>query len=280
MDFKKELICNFGDPVWDNPTGEMVEAAFAYHGMNYRYVTTLVPKEKLKTAFEGVKAMGFKGFNCTIPHKVAIIEHLDGLGESAALMQAVNCVVERDGKYIGENTDGKGFLQSLKSIADPSGKNVVVLGAGGAARAVTVELSLNGVASIHIVNRSELRGQGLLELLQSKTNVNASFEIWNGDYKVPTKTDILINCTNIGLFPNHKQRVPVHMDSLHPRLIVCDLIVNPPKTVFLTEAASRGCTVLDGLGMLVNQGIIGIEYWSGQKVDAAPMRAKLQELFG
>lgn len=280
INFKKELIGNFGFPVWENPTEVMVEAAFAHHNMKYRYVTTEVHPKGLKAAFEGAKAMGYKGFNCTLPHKVAIIQYLDGLGESAELMQAVNCVVERNGKYIGENTDGKGFLQSLETVISPVGKNILIFGAGGAARAVSVELALSGAKHIQIVNRSDGRGKALLHLLQSKTQVDTQLDLWRGDYKIPPQTDIVINCTNIGLYPEVDQRVPIDLETLHENMVVCDLIVNPPHTRFLKEAASRNCKTLDGLGMLVNQGVIGIKYWSGVDVDPESMRKKLLEIFG
>ncbi|MEM7369123.1 MAG: shikimate dehydrogenase [Bacteroidota bacterium] len=278
LNFKKELIGNFGDPVWENPTEIMMEAAFAHHGMKFRYVTTEVPAQNLKAAFEGLKAMGYKGFNCTIPHKVAIIDHLDGLGESASVMEAVNCVVEREGKYIGENTDGKGFMESLRSVVDPAGKKVVIFGAGGAARAVSVELALAGVARMTIVNRTEERGQGLVDLLQNKTAVQVNLDLFNGDYEVAGDTDIVINCTSIGLYPNIHERVPVSLSSLRSNMIVSDLVINPPDTTFLKEAATRGCTILDGLGMLVNQGRIAIKYWSGIDADAAVMRKSMEDL--
>lgn len=277
---KKTLIGNFGFPVWENPTEAMVEAAFEHHGMDFRYVTTEVPSQNLKAAFEGLKAMGYKGFNCTIPHKVAIIQHLDGLGESAAIMQAVNCVVERNGKYIGENTDGKGFLESLMTVTDPKGKKVVILGAGGAARAVSVELTLAGASKITVVNRSEERGKGLIQLLNDHTDVETKFIAWKGDYSIPDDTDLLINCTNMGMYPNVDQRIPVDKESLKPGLIVSDLVINPPFTKFLKTAEDQGCTILDGVGMLVNQGRIGIKYWSGIDVDAEVMRNKIEEIFG
>ena len=279
ISFKTELIGNFGHPVWDNPTGEMVEAAFAHHGMNYRYVTTEVRAENLKPAFEGVKAMGYRGFNCTIPHKVAIIDHLDGLGESASIMEAVNCVVLRDGKYIGENTDGKGFLESISELTDPNGKKVVIFGAGGAARAVSVELALSDVKNMTIVNRSRERGEGLIDLLNRKTSADVSLVLWQGDYTIPEGTDIVINCTSIGLSPN-VVRVPVKKSSLKSGMVVCDLIVNPPHTPFLQEAGEQGCTTLDGVGMLVNQGKIGIKYWSGIDVDGSVMRKRIEEIYG
>lgn len=276
--FKKELIGCFGDPIWENPTEIMMEAAFKHHGMNYRYITTRVPADNLLAAFEGVKAMGYKGFNCTLPHKVAIIEHLDGLGESASVMGAVNCVVERDGKYIGENTDGKGYMESLREIVDPTEKNVVIFGAGGAARAISVELALAGVTNIIVVNRSADRGQTLVDLLNEKTPVSAQYVSLEGDYTVPEGTDIVINSTNIGLYPD-TSRVPVDVTSLKASMIISDVIPNPPKTRFIQEASELGCKTIDGLGMLVNQGKIGIQYWSGRDVDGAVMRKALEEIF-
>ena len=279
LNFKKELIGCFGSPIWENPTEAMMEAAFSHHGMKFRYVTTEVSANDLKTAFEGLKAMGFKGFNCTLPHKVAIIEHLDGLGESAKMIEAVNCVVERNGQYIGENTDGKGFLESLSKVIDPRGKNVILIGAGGAARAVSMELALAGAKSIVVVNRSEERGTNLVQLLEKKSSVMTSFHPLNGEFEIPDGTDILINSTSVGLYPNVQHCIPIKVSSLIPEMVVCDLIPNPPMTHFLKLAQSQGCTILDGLGMLVNQGKIGIKYWSGVDVDANIMREKLEELF-
>ena len=140
----------------------MVEAAYRHHNLDWRYLTIEVGPDDLEDAVKGAKAMGFQGFNCTIPHKVKVIDYLDGLGESASLMGAVNCVVRKDGKWIGENTDGKGFVSSLKELTDPKDKSVVIFGAGGAARAIGVEVALAGASAITIVNRSAGRGKNLL----------------------------------------------------------------------------------------------------------------------
>ena len=275
---KSVLIGNFGKPVWENPTEFMMEAAFRHHGMKFRYITTEVAEEDLEAAYHGVKAMGYKGFNCTLPHKQAIIPLLDGLGESAGIMEAVNCVVEREGWYIGENTDGKGYLESLQEITDPAGKKIVIFGAGGAARAITVELAIAGAAEIIIVNRSKERGRELSGLLCEKTAVKASYHKLEGDYSVPEGTDIVINATNIGLFPD-SSRVPVDLSSLNSDMIISDVIPNPPRTRFIQEAESIGCTVIDGIGMLVNQGRIALKYWSGVDVDSAVMRKTLEDIF-
>ncbi len=129
--FKQELTGVFGHPVAENPSQAMVEAAYRHHGLDWRYLTLEVRPDDLAAAVAGARAMGFAGFNCTIPHKVAVIEHLDGLGESAALMGAVNCVVRRGDQLIGENTDGKGFVTSLRELTDPAGKHLVLFGSGG-----------------------------------------------------------------------------------------------------------------------------------------------------
>ena len=237
-----------------------------------------MPPEKLADAVAGARAMSWAGFNCSIPHKVAVIEHLDGLGESASVIGAVNCAVRREGQYIGENTDGKGFLKSLQEVVDPAGKNLVMFGAGGAARAIGVECALAGAAHITVVNRSADRGNELVTLLNDKTPVTAVLESWDGDYTVPTGTDVVINATSIGL-ADAEAGLALDLDSLTAEMVVADVIPNPPRTKLVRDAEAKGCTVIDGLGMLVNQGITGIEYWTGETVDGNVMRARLEELF-
>ena len=280
LNFKQELTGCFGQPVAENPTQAMVEAAYRHHGLDWRYLTIEVAPEGLSDAVRGVRAMGFAGFNCTIPHKVAVIQHLDGLGESASLMGAVNCVVRREGKLIGENTDGKGFVESLRTLTDPTGKSVVIFGAGGAARAISVEVALAGATKITIVNRSTDRGTELVNLLREKVNVEADFVPWEGDYSVPDGTDVVINATSIGLFPDVDARIALDPETLKAGMVVADVIPNPPKTRLVRDATERGCKVIDGLGMLVNQGVIGIRYWTGVDPDPTVMRNALEEIFG
>jgi shikimate dehydrogenase len=257
----------------------MVEAAYRHHGLNWRYLTIEVDAADLGDAVRGARAMGFAGFNCTIPHKVAVIPHLDEIGESARLMGAVNCVVRRGDRLVGENTDGKGFVCALQTLTPITGRRVVLFGAGGAARAIGVELALAGAAAIAVVNRSVDRGKELRELLQSRTSVNATFVPWHGDCVVPEGADVVVNATSIGLFPDVDARLALNLNSLRPGMIVADVIPNPPRTRLLREAAQRGCRVIDGLGMLVNQGVIGIQHWTGITPDAAVMRRALEEIF-
>ena len=277
--FLHELVGSLSQGADGNPTVAMVEAAFRHHGLHWRYINMEVSPANLGTAVKGAKAMGFRGFNCSLPHKVSVIAHLDGLGQSAAVMGAVNCVVLRDGRLIGENTDGKGFLKSLQSMIDPQGKSVVLFGAGGAARAIAVELGLAGVRHITIVNRSEQRGAELVNVLREQLQLEAQLVVWSGDYTVPEGTDVVINGTSIGLY-DPEARLAIDLDSLRPGMIAADVVFNPVRTRFLTEAAARGCRPLDGLGMLVNQGIVGIQYWTGIDPQPEVMRQALESVMG
>jgi len=277
--FQQELVGVFGHPVAENPTQVMVEAAFAAMGLDWRYLTVEVRPDDLAGAVAGARAMNWRGFNCTIPHKVAVIAHLDRLSPAAEAIGAVNCVTIRGGELVGDNTDGKGFLQSVSALRPVAGCHAVVLGAGGAARAIAVELAMAGAARLTVVNRDPGRGQTLAELVGRVAGVPASYVGWEGDYPVPDDADLLVNATSIGLFPDVEARVPVTVGSLRPGTLVCDVIPNPPTTRFLREAEGRGCQTLDGLGMLVNQGVIGIRLWAGQEPDPVTMRHALESVF-
>ena len=173
--FLSLITGSFSTPAAENPTVAMVEAAYEHHHINARYLNCEVAPEALGDAVCGARAMGWIGFNCSMPHKVTVIKHLDGLGSSAALIGAVNCVVRRENQYIGENTDGQGFLTALRTVADPAGKVIVLFGAGGAARAIAVETALAGASSITIVNRDPTRGSELVALLNEKTAGEGEF---------------------------------------------------------------------------------------------------------
>ena len=153
-----------------------------------------------------------------------------------------------------------------------------MFGAGGAARAIGVETALAGVGKITIVNRSEDRGRELVELLNTKTPADADLVVWEDDYSIESEADIVINATSIGLFPDVDARVSLNIDSLSASMVVADVIPNPPKTRLIRDAAERGCTVIDGIGMLVNQGVISIKYWTGVDADPGVMRTKIQKV--
>lgn len=279
--YRHEIVGVFGDPVDENPTILMFEAAFKAKGLHWRYQNFHVRAEDLGAAMAGLRAMHFRGINLTIPHKIEVLRHLDRITPEAALIGAVNTVVRDGDLLIGANTDGKGFLMSLKLNAnfDPADRRVVVLGAGGAARAIAVELALAGARRITIVNRTAQRGETLAQLINDKTSARAEFVQWLGDYTLPEDADIVVNATNIGLYPRMNDKPGVNMDSIKPDMLVCDVVPNPPRTRFLIEATAKGAKTLDGLGMLVYQGAIAFTMWTGQDAPIDVMRQALSEVF-
>ena len=216
-----------------------MEKLFSHHGLEWRYLTLEVLPENLGDAIRGIRALGFRGANITKPHKVPVIEYLDRLSDAAAQIGEVNRIT-RDGKQlIGENTDGKGFLQSLRGSIDPRGTRIVLLGAGGAARAIAVELALAGAAAITVVNRSAQRGQSLVDRINERTKAPATFLPWEGDFRVPADTDVLVNATSIGL-NDAAARVPLNFDDTSRSLVVADVIASRPSRGWCVKAGSVG----------------------------------------
>ncbi|MDT3720686.1 shikimate dehydrogenase [Pseudomonas oryzihabitans] len=277
--FLSALTGSFATPAAENPTVAMIERAYRHHGIDARYLNCDVSSQRLGEAVRGARAMGWAGFNCSIPHKIAVLEHLDDIAPSAAIIGAVNCVVIRDGRLIGENTDGQGFLASLRTVIRPAGQRLVLFGAGGAARAIAVETALAGARSITVVNRDPAAGEELATLIATRTRAAATYARWDRAFPIPADTDIIVNATPIGLFPDTAAHLDLNTDSLRPGLVVADVIPNPPRTHLIRDAEARGCVTLDGLGMLVNQGVLSIKLWTGVQVDPGPMREALKEVF-
>jgi shikimate dehydrogenase len=278
--FLHQLTGSFAQPCAENPTVAMVEAAYRHHGLPWRYINCDVAPADLGQAVRGARAMGWRGFNCSLPHKVTVIDHLDGLAPSATIIGAVNTVVDREGQWIGENTDGQGFVQALRGVCDVRGQRVVLFGAGGAARAVAVELALAGAAHIDVVNRGVARGEELEALINARTPASAQYLAWGPAMGLPANSGILVNTTSIGLYPEVHEQLDIDWDTLKPHVIVADAIPNPPRTHLIRTAAERGCLTLDGLGMLVNQGAIAIRLWTGIEADRGVMRAALEKALG
>ena len=270
---------SFSTPAAGNPTVVMVEAAYRHHGIDARYLNCEVPPGGLADAVAGARAMGWAGFNCSLPHKVSVIDHLDLLAESAEVIGAVNTVVAADGDLVGHNTDGQGFVESLRTVVDPAGLDVVVLGAGGAARAVAVETALAGAASITVVNRNERRGAELARVVTAGTGVPAAHLPWTGAYAVPSGADVVVQATSVG-FGDGDAMPDLDLDSLREGLVVADVVVSPPRTALLRAAEARGAVTLDGLGMLVGQGALAVRHWTGVEPDRVVMRAAAAAALG
>jgi shikimate dehydrogenase len=278
--YRSQLVGAFGDPIDENPTGVMEEAAFAACGLDYRYLTMLVRREDLSSAMQAVRALNMRGVNLTIPHKVEAVRYVDTLSEAATIIGAINVVVNEDGHLYGDNTDGKGFLASLESEGVPvRGRTLTVLGAGGASRAICVECALAGAAAIHVFNHDRARGETLVALLNETTPTKADFISWEGAASVPPDTGILVNATSVGLYPHIDQKPDIRYDTIAGSMMACDVIFNDPNSLFLREARTRGARTIHGLGMLVRQGALNFTLWTGQPAPLDVMERTLRQEF-
>lgn len=277
--YRAELVGLFGNPVDENPTGPMMEAGFAAQGLNYRYITMKVEKENLKDAIAGIRAIGMRGLNLTIPHKIAVIPFLDELSPAAKIIGAVNSIRVQEGQLIGENTDGKGFVTSLMETGvELNGRIITVLGSGGAARAVAVECAISGAETVNIVARNEESGKELADLISEKTEAQGVYFTWKGSVPIPEGTEVLVNCTNVGLYPD-ENKPDITYEDIRKNMTVCDVVFNPPETKFLKEAKARGAATVNGLGMLVNQAALNYCLWTENMAPKDMMKEALLREF-
>ena len=276
--YRVKLTGVFGSPIDENPTVVMQEAAFAAQGLNWRYVNFLVEPAGLKAAFEGLRAMQFGGINLTVPHKVEAMKYVDELSDKAKLIGAINTVVNRDGVLYGDNTDGAGFVEGMKKKGiSLNGKTAVILGAGGASRASSVECALAGCSRILIVNRTLSKADEIATVVNKNTACKAEALQWETGFRIP-QCDILINATSIGLYPD-PNAPDICYEDIIPDMIVQDIIPNPANTLFLQKAKAQGATTYDGLSMLVEQGAIGFKLWTGEDAPTDVMYAALEREF-
>ena len=278
--YRAEITGVFGDPVDGNPTGVMEEAAYEACGLNYRYLTLKVTREDFDDAMKSIRALHMKGMNLTMPHKINVLPYLDELSQAAEIIGAVNTIVVRDGKLFGENTDGKGFVQALKNknISLP-GKKIVILGAGGAAKAIAVECALAGTSFVTIINRTAKRAEELALVLKRNTKADSTAMTWEPKQKIPAGTDILINATSIGLMPDADAKPDIDYDTISDHMTVCDVVFNPAETLFLKEAANRHARTVNGLGMLACQGALNFTLWTGVEAPLELMEETLRKEF-
>lgn len=281
QNYLDHLVGVFGQPVAENPGVVIQDAAFEAMGLErWHFLTLDVDKDKLEDAIRGLKAFKMRGINCTIPHKIEVMKYLDEISESARLIGAVNMIVNDNGHLFGENTDGKGFMMSLASNGiDVKGKKAVVFGAGGAARAICVEMGLAGAADITIVNRAQDRalGDALMEIIRNNTKAQVRYVDWDGPFSIPEGTDIVVNATSVGLYPDVDAIPNIDLDSIKPEMFVQDVIPNPTESALIKEMRRRGIPCATGAGMLINQAALNIEMWTGRGPDKEVMYKALEE---
>jgi len=278
----KTKICGLiGDPVEHSMSPAMQNAAFRELGLDYTYVPFRVKSAELGQAVAGMRALNIRGLNVTVPHKVAVVQFLDELNPLAEKIGAVNTIVNDDGVLTGYNTDAAGFLQALlEREIEPGGKNVVILGAGGASRAISFILADRG-AHLVILNRAlELDWAKELarRISQTFTKEVEALELSRENLsRVLGKADILVNATSVGMSPT-ADGTPVPADLLRPDLIVYDIVYNPMKTRLLRESEAVGASTIGGVDMLVWQGALAFEKWTGRKAPVELMKREALRL--
>jgi shikimate dehydrogenase len=279
MDSHTVIFGVIGDPIRHSKSPIMLNRAFLEQGINGVYAAFHVTPGQLEQAIAGVRGLGFRGLNVTIPHKVEVMAFLDEVHEGARAAGAVNTIVNDNGRLIGYNTDGIGYVRSLKEevLPDLSGKTIVVLGAGGAARGILWALAQEKPAAILLANRTEEKAREIAFSFSPELRISAI--PWSSLREACGNADVVINTTSVGMSPNI-DAVPIDATWLKTGSVASDLIYNPLTTAFLQQAEHHGCRIHSGLGMFIYQGAYAFEYWTGQPAPTAAMRSVVLESFG
>lgn len=272
------LLGVMGDPIIHSKSPDMHNAALKALGIKGNYLSLHIKPEGLEDAIQAVRSLGFRGVNVTIPHKVEVMKYLDHVDEGAARVGAVNTIVNNDGVLTGYNTDGIGYVRSLKEEACPdlNGKKIVVLGAGGAARGIIHALTAEHPGQISVINRTASKAIELAQEWSSLADIQGLSEAEARE--ALAYADVLINTTSVGMHPNVRE-TPVPKEWIPEGIVVSDLIYNPLITELLRISAERGCTVHGGLGMFVNQGAYALEYWTGFAAPVEIMKEAVLQSF-
>ncbi|MBM3238065.1 shikimate dehydrogenase [Candidatus Poribacteria bacterium] len=279
---KTKIVGVIGDPIEHSCSPQMHNAAFEQLNMNYVYVAFHVKAKDLKAAVDGFKALNIVGINVTIPHKQSVIPLVDRLSREAELIGAINTLVFKEGEIEGHNTDARGFIAAMKEegVNTLCGKSVVVLGAGGSARAIVVSLALEGVKKISIANRTASKAIQLASDISQKTGTEIH-SMGLDDKSLPeavSESSLLVNTASASM--NLEHPLLINEDWLHRQLVVYDIIYNPPETRLLKVAKEKGLKTIGGIGMLVHQGAIAFDLWTGQYPPVDTMRRALINALG
>lgn len=262
----RQLFGLIGEVVDGNPTEEMMEAAFAAAGLPWKYVSMPIAPDRFDDAMFAVRTLGFAGLHVTKPYKIRAVDAVDELSPGAAAIGAVNCVVRRDGFLVGENTDGRGLVHAVARRFDLTDRSVVVLGAGGAARAIAVEIGRAGARDITIVARSDDAGGSLADAVRSVAGTRCVHETWRGVYDVASSTDLVVNATSVGMI-DPDEPVEVDLGRVRHAAVVADVVIAPRATSFIETATALELTTVTGSEMLVEQAAISFAVWTGRPPD-------------
>jgi shikimate dehydrogenase len=275
-----EKCCLIANPVAGNPTHYLVEQAFAQKGLDWRFMTFEVEPERLGDAMRGIRALGFHGVKVAEPFQESVIEHLDGLTGLARRCSSVNVITADGDRLTGDNTEGLALMDLIRQHVNPAGGHAMIIGAGRLARAIAVTLADAGVTAITLATRKPAAGQKLVELIQQQTTSSASLvELSKSPITVDSNVVVLINATSLGM-SDPAAKLPLDANSLGPKLVVADVAFTTSSTWLTRQAAERGCPIVDGLSLYVQQTALSIRQWTGVMPDTITMREAAEEFLG
>ena len=260
---QKQMTGMLGHPVAENPIDIMFDAVYAHYGLNWQFwKNDIANTEDLALAVKALRPLGYKGMAITVPWKVAVMPLLDGVDGDVEAIGAANYMTIENGRLIGHNNDGKGVVKAIEKVAPLKGQRVVMLGAGGAGRAMAVELAWAGASHLTLITRREAQGREVAATVTRASGVPADWQPWSGEVAVPAGTTLLMNATHLGCAPE-LEPVPVDWSTVAPGCLAVDVITNPRLTPFLLTAREHGCGVVDGVEMLVQLAMQLFTLWTG-----------------
>jgi len=273
-----KILCVIGDPIAHSMSPLMHNSAIQDLKINYSYIAFHVKNDQLKKAIDGMRAFQIQGMNVTIPHKLSVIPFLDEIDPLANQIGAINTIKNVDGRLIGRNTDGEAAIQAISDAGITlKNKKVVIIGTGGAARAIAFYMAKE-TQEITLINRSQPSMQLLKENLEKYYSITIKSRLQSDpcNKALIADADILINTTPIGMIPKIEES-PIPAEWMHNKLFVFDIVYNPMNTKLLQNAHQCGCATLGGLDMLINQGALAFEWWTSKKPNRQLMKQRVLE---
>ncbi|MBR0471458.1 MAG: shikimate dehydrogenase [Methanosphaera sp.] len=263
---KTKITGVIGHPIEHSMSPPMHNNAYKQLNMDYVYVAFHVQPENIENLINSSKTLDIKGLNVTIPHKTTIIPYLDEIDETAEKIGAVNTIQFKNGIAKGYNTDGIGAIKSIQEHTTLKDKNILIIGAGGASKAISFTLINENINSLTIANRSQNNAENLINNIKKQTEfTNINYQQINNVDEILNQTDIIINTTPIGMYPNHQVKPPIKTDNINNKHVIMDIIYNPLETQLLKQAKEKGATTINGTSMLINQGLESFKIFTGKE---------------
>lgn len=277
---QKQMTGMLGHPVAENPIDRMFDAVYAHYGLPWQFWKSDIASEAdLALAVAALAPLGYRGVGITVPYKVAVIPMLHEVDDDVRAIGAANYVTIEQGRLIGHNNDGKGVVKAIEKVVPLHGQRVVMLGAGGAGRAMAAEIAWAGAAQLTLVTRREAQGREVAAMVSRVSGVPTDWQQWQEQVRVPAGTTLLMNATHLGCAPE-LQSLPLAWDTVDPGCTAVDVITNPRITPFLRDARHRGCRIVDGVEMLVQLAMQIFERWTGLSPEEVVFQRAVAEALG